>query len=102
MNKIIDFFKGLISTKPSTSKAFSLNLTDLQKLLKNGIYVGIGAAVYYLDEYFKTVGFAEKLGTLAPLVIPFVAGVMDTVVKYVKANFQVKEETPTEIVLEKK
>lgn len=93
MNKLSDllkYMKAIVNPGPSDSKAFSLNLTDIRKFVRNALFVGAGAAVYYLNEKFKTIDF----GIYGPLVIPFVAGIFDVVAKFLKGN--VVEENKTD------
>jgi len=68
------------------SKAFSLNSNDYLVVAKNAALVALAAGLTFVGENMTKV----DLGVYGPLVVPVVAIVIDTVVKWAKNN--VKED----------
>lgn len=64
------------------SKAFSLNTNDLVKVGKNALLVGLAAVLTYMAEHLSKV----DLGAMGVMVVPVVAVVIDSIVKWVKDN----------------
>lgn len=64
------------------SKAFSLNTNDLVKVCKNALLVGFAAVLTYMAEHLSKV----DLGAMGVMVVPVVAVVIDSIVKWVKDN----------------
>ena len=64
------------------SKAFSLNTNDLVKVGKNALLVGLAAVLTYVGENMTKV----DLGTAGVMLVPVVAVVIDSLVKWVKDN----------------
>lgn len=102
VTKVVSVFK----TKAADSKAFSLNVTDIKKMLRNAFYVGAGAAVYYINEQFKLVDIGQLLALLhleaykdviAPVIVPLIAGGLDALVKFFQSNAAETPETTDEV-----
>lgn len=64
------------------SKPFSLNSGDLVKVGKNALLVGLAAVLTYVGENITKV----DLGTAGVMLVPVVAVVIDSLVKWVKDN----------------
>jgi hypothetical protein len=64
------------------SSAFSLNSTDLISVGKNALLVGLAAVLTYVGENLAKV----DLGNMSALIVPVVAVVINTVVKWAKDN----------------
>ena len=64
------------------SKAFSLNVNDLVKVGKNALLVGLAAVLTYVGENVTKV----DLGPAGVMLVPVVAVVIDSLVKWVKDN----------------
>ena len=64
------------------SKAFSLNANDLVKVGKNALLVGLAAVLTYVGENVTKV----DLGPAGVMLVPVVAVVIDSLVKWVKDN----------------
>jgi hypothetical protein len=64
------------------SKAFALNTGDLVKVGKNALLVGLAAVLTYVGEHMTKV----DLGTAGVMLVPVVAVVIDSLVKWVKDN----------------
>lgn len=64
------------------SKAFSLNTGDLVKVGKNALLVGLAAVLTYVGENVSKV----DLGAAGVMLVPVVAVVIDSLVKWVKDN----------------
>ena len=64
------------------SKAFALNTNDLVKVGKNALLVGLAAVLTYVGENMTKV----DLGTAGVMLVPVVAVVIDSLVKWVKDN----------------
>ena len=64
------------------SKAFSLNTNDLVKVGKNALLVGLAAVLTYVGENMAKL----DLGTAGVMLVPVVAVVIDSLVKWVKDN----------------
>lgn len=65
-----------------TSKPFTMDMNDVVSIGKNALLVGIAAVLTYVGENLANV----DLGTFGPLVVPVVAVVINTVVKWAKDN----------------
>lgn len=65
-----------------SSKAFSLNTNDLVKVGKNALLVGLAAVLTYVGENMAKL----DLGTAGVMLVPVVAVVIDSLVKWVKDN----------------
>lgn len=64
------------------SKSFSLNANDLVKVGKNALLVGLAAVLTYVGENVTKV----DLGPAGVMLVPVVAVVIDSLVKWVKDN----------------
>jgi hypothetical protein len=64
------------------SKAFSLNTTDLISVGKNALLVGLAAVLTYVGNNLAHL----DLGSMSALIVPVVAVVINTVVKWAKDN----------------
>lgn len=64
------------------SKSFALNTNDLVKVGKNALLVGLAAVLTYVGENMTKV----DLGTAGVMLVPVVAVVIDSLVKWVKDN----------------
>jgi|TARA_R100000030_G_scaffold65203_1_gene49638 hypothetical protein len=64
------------------SAKFTLNAGDLIKVLKNGLLVAIAAFLTYIANNLQAV----DLGQYTALLIPIVALVLDTIVKWANDN----------------
>lgn len=64
------------------SKSFALNTNDLMKVGKNALLVGLAAVLTYVGENMTKV----DLGTAGVMLVPVVAVVIDSLVKWVKDN----------------
>jgi hypothetical protein len=65
-----------------TSKPFTMDMNDVVSISKNALLVGVAAVLTYVGENLANV----DLGTFGPLVVPVVAVVINTVVKWAKDN----------------
>lgn len=70
----------------SGSKAFALNAYDLISVGKNALLVGLAAILTYVGENLTKI----DLGNMSALIVPVVAVVINTVVKWAKDNSQDK------------
>lgn len=64
------------------SKAFELNTADLVSVGKNALLVGLAAVLTYVGEHLTKL----DLGSMSALLVPVVAVVINTVVKWAKDN----------------
>ena len=64
------------------SAKFTLNAGDLIKVLKNGLLVAVAAFLTYVANNLQAI----DLGQYTALIIPIVALVLDTIVKWAKDN----------------
>lgn len=64
------------------SKSFSLNKNDMVVLVKNAALIALAAGLTFVGENVSQI----DLGTYGPLVVPVVAIVIDTAVKWAKNN----------------
>ena len=70
------------------SKAFSLNSNDILVLAKNAGLVALAAGLTFVGENLSN----ADLGVYGPLVVPVVAVMLDTAIKWAKNNVtEVKE-----------
>lgn len=70
------------------SKAFSLNKNDILVLAKNAGLVALAAGLTFVGENIAN----ADLGVYGPLIVPVVAVVLDTAIKWAKNNVtEVKE-----------
>ena len=74
------------------SAKFTLNAGDLIKVLKNGLLVAVAAFLTYIANNLQVI----DLGQYTALLIPIVALVLDTIVKWAKDNTDevVEQDTP--------
>jgi hypothetical protein len=71
-----------------TSKRFSLNTKDVKVLGKNAFLVGIAASLAYVGQHIANLDF----GTYGALVVPVIAVIIDSAVKWAKDNTKKIEE----------
>jgi hypothetical protein len=64
------------------SKAYSVDVSDLVKVGKNALLVGVAALLTYLGENLANL----DLGNASALVVPIVVVAINTVVRWVKDN----------------
>jgi hypothetical protein len=64
------------------STAFSLNVNDLVSVGKNALLVGLAAVLTYVGENLTKI----DLGSMSALLVPVVAVVINTIVKWAKDN----------------
>lgn len=64
------------------SGPFALNTTDLVSVAKNAVLVGLAAVLTYVGENLAKI----DLGNMSALVVPVVAVVINTIVKWAKDN----------------
>lgn len=64
------------------SKAFSLNKNDILVLAKNAGLVALAAGLTFVGENLSN----ADLGVYGPLVVPVVAVMLDTAIKWAKNN----------------
>ena len=64
------------------SEKFKLDLTDMKKLGKNAVFVGIAAAVAYLGQNIVHI----DLGAASVILVPIISTVFDTIVRWTKDN----------------
>ena len=64
------------------SKAFALNTTDMISVGKNALLVGLAAILTYLGENLTKI----DLGSMTALLVPVVAVLINTAVKWAKDN----------------
>lgn len=74
------------------SAKFTLNAGDLIKVLKNGLLVAVAAFLTYIANNLQAI----DLGQYTALLIPIVALVLDTIVKWAKDSTDevVEQDTP--------
>lgn len=72
-----------------TSAKFSLDLTDVVALVKNGLFVAVAAFITYLINNLSSLDF----GAYTVLIVPVVTLVLDAVAKWLKDN----SKTPDKI-----
>lgn len=71
-----------LAVRASTSTAFSINTTDLKKVLINALMVGASTAVLYMSSNLSSVSF----GALTPVIVPLVTAGLELVYRYLKNN----------------
>jgi|TARA_B100000073_G_C23369296_1_gene426242 hypothetical protein len=64
------------------SPAFTLNLTDAANIAKNAALVALAAGLTYVGENMADL----DLGNIGVMIVPIVAVVINTVVKWAKNN----------------
>jgi hypothetical protein len=64
------------------SKSFALNAYDLVSVGKNALLVGLAAVLTYVGENLAKI----DLGNMSALIVPVVAVVINTVVKWARDN----------------
>lgn len=64
------------------SGPFALNTTDLVSVAKNAVLVGLAAVLTYVGENLTKI----DLGNMSALIVPVVAVVINTIVKWAKDN----------------
>lgn len=65
-----------------TSKAFTMDVNDVVSIGKNALLVGLAAVLTYVGENLANI----DLGAMGPLLVPVVAVVINTIVKWAKDN----------------
>lgn len=66
------------------SEKYKLDLTDMKKLGKNAVFVGVAAAIAYLGQNIVHV----DLGAASVILVPVVSTVFDAIVRWAKDNTQ--------------
>jgi hypothetical protein len=69
-----------------TSRAFSMDSNDIMSIVKNALLVGVAAILTYVGENLSNI----DLGHMGPLLVPVVAVVINTLIKWAKDNSQSK------------
>jgi len=69
------------------SKAFSINTKDILALSKNAAFVALAAGLSYFGQNLANV----DLGSASALIVPIVAVVIDSIIKWAKDNTETKE-----------
>jgi hypothetical protein len=69
-----------------TSRAFTMDINDAVSIGKNALLVGVAAILTYVGENLANV----DLGAMGPLLVPVVAVVINTIVKWAKDNTKTK------------
>jgi len=64
------------------SQKFSLDATDISKLGRNAVLVGISAALTYAASQLGNL----ELGALGPLLVPIISTVLDSAITWIKDN----------------
>ena len=64
------------------SKKFSLDVSDIGKLGRNAVLVGISAALTYVASNLADL----DIGTLGPLLVPIISTVLDSAITWIKDN----------------
>jgi hypothetical protein len=59
-----------------------MDINDVVSIGKNALLVGVAAVLTYVGENLANV----NLGTLGPLLVPIVAVVINTIIKWAKDN----------------
>lgn len=70
------------------SKGFSLNRNDIVILVKNAGLMALAAGLTFVAENMSQV----DLGAYGPLVVPVVAVVLDTAIRWAKSNVKIEVE----------
>lgn len=65
-----------------SSKAFALSTYDLVSVGKNALLVGLAAVLTYVGENLTKI----DLGNMSALIVPVVAVVINTVIKWARDN----------------
>lgn len=79
LNKLVDVtVKGV----PSTSGGFSLDLTDVLKVLRTALFVGGSAILTYVIEHATEM----NLGAFQPYIILGLTTLAELVTRYIKSN----------------
>jgi hypothetical protein len=65
-----------------TSKSFAMDINDVILIGKNALLVGVAAVLTYVGENLAKV----DLGTLGPLLVPVVAVILNTLIRWAKDN----------------
>lgn len=68
------------------SEKYSLNKSDVVSLVKNAVLVGLAAVLTYVAEQLSSL----DLGTTGVMLVPVVSIVLDTIVKWARANTETK------------
>ena len=69
------------------SKKFTIDMTDFWSLVRGGLLVGSAAALTYIGQNLGGL----DLGDLGTLIVPVVTVGINTVIKWLKSNQEVKE-----------
>ena len=64
------------------SQKFSLDASDIGKLTRNAVLVGISAALTYAASNLANL----DLGTLGPLLVPVISTVLDSAITWIRDN----------------
>lgn len=90
-----DFFKNLFSGKDlkSTSPAGKLDTVDVKKLVRNLLIVAAGAVLTYLGQWATNTDFGAYNG----IIVPLVAGAIDTARKWLTNQTPVDTENTPEV-----
>ena len=65
-----------------TSKAYSMDMNDVMSVGKNALLVGLAAVLTYVGENLGKV----DLGSMSALVVPVVAVVLNSLIKWARDN----------------
>lgn len=82
----MEFFKKLFTSFTSgindTSKSGAVNTTDVVKVVRTAILVGLASAI----TYFTGAVNPENLGVYGVFVVPIATAALDLLNKYIKGN----------------
>lgn len=70
----------------NTSRSFSVDTNDIVSIAKNALLVGVAALLTYVGENLSKV----DLGHMGTLLVPVVAVLLNTLIKWIKDNSQSK------------
>ena len=64
------------------SQKFSLDASDIGKLGRNAVLVGVSAALTYVASNLADL----DIGTLGPILVPIISTVLDAAITWIKDN----------------
>lgn len=91
---MLDKFKSIFNSGKSTSPQFKLDLTDLKKVCRTGLFVGASATLVYIIGNLHLVDFDGKDQDTGVnlIIVSVLTFVLDAVNRYVKNNTDDKQE----------
>ncbi len=82
VEKLSEKVSDAISIGESTSKAYSLDFTDVKKVGRHLLIVSVAAALSALIDNVGSLNF----GIYTTILIPIISTVLNTAMRYVKSN----------------